>query len=115
MKMSRTLAPEHEEHGPAETQAGPQVIEPHRFLHNEDVGEDQQDDGFGNEGHARFLRKESHYFSTRNTSRAARRPLASAPATVPICAPSVASPAKKSAPSTGRASARGARLPPTPM
>src|SRR2546426_10009138 len=55
------------------------------------------------------------YCSTRNTSRAARRPLASAPATVPISAPFVASPAKKSVPSTGRASARGAPLPPTPM
>src|SRR5256885_14429321 len=36
------------------------------------------------------------YCSTRNTSRAARRPLASAPATVPISAPFVASPAKNS-------------------
>src|SRR6266516_6383947 len=50
--------------------------------------------------------------STRKTSRAARRPLDSAPATVPISAPFVASPAKKSVPSTGRARARGASLPP---
>src|SRR6266487_3713890 len=57
--------------------------------------------------------KSHNYFSMRSTSRAARRPLASAPATVPICGPSVASPAKKSVPSTGRARARGAPLPPT--
>src|SRR5438874_2737141 len=48
------------------------------------------------------------YCSTRSTSRAARRPLDSAPATVPISAAFVASPAKNSVPSTGRASARGA-------
>src|SRR5437667_2078648 len=82
---------------------------------HEDVGEDEQDDGFGNDRHAGFPRRSHTYFSTRNTSRAARRPLDKAPATVPICAPSVASPAKKSVPSTGRASARGALLPPTPM
>src|SRR5216110_1740611 len=178
------LVSEHEEYRPAEAQARPEVIEPHRFLHieggkrhehaerddflknlelaelelrmpdavrrhlkqileqrdppahqrgddpgplaqvpqvcvpgerHEDVREDEQDDRFGNDRHARFLRKSHDYCSTRSTSRAARRPLAKAPATVPISGPFVASPAKKSVPSTGRARARGAPLPPTPM
>src|SRR5207253_11177960 len=82
---------------------------------HEDVGEDQQYDSFGNDRHAGFLRRSHDYSSTRKTSRAARRPLDSAPATVPISAPFVASPAKKSVPSTGRARARGASLPPTPI
>src|SRR4029077_1486951 len=46
--------------------------------------------------------------------RAARWPLAIAPATVPISSGSVASPAKKSVPWHGRPSARWAGRPPTP-
>ena len=46
--------------------------------------------------------------------RAARCPLAIAPATVPISSGSVASPAKKSVPSHGRVNARWAGRPPTP-
>src|SRR6266513_2853131 len=81
---------------------------------HENVGQDEQNDGLGDYRHG-DPRDESNYSSTRSTSRAARRPLASAPDTVPIWAPSVASPAKKSVPSTGRPRARGAPLPPTPM
>src|SRR5690349_15429308 len=55
-----------------------------------------------------------HYLPARSTSRAARRPLSIAPATVPVSSLLVASPAKNSVPRSGLASASCAPEPPTP-
>src|ERR1700694_547733 len=46
-KSSPLLPPEHEEHGAAQTHTGPEVVQPHRFLHIE--GRKRNEDAQGDD------------------------------------------------------------------